>query len=109
MSTPLNGDILDGDIVWSLEKIIYLYYQMDTVIVTQELTMYMSLMNIYLYRKFVKNPRMLFCQLEISALTHHNDLLDFNKVFKEFIPSPETPVSTRSRSLKCNVRNSHVA
>ena len=43
---------------------------------------------------------MLFCQLIISALTRQKDLLDFGKVFIEFIPSSETPVSTRSRSPK---------
>ena len=59
-------------------------------------------MDTYLYRNFVKNLRMLFCQLKISALTHQNNLLDFGKVLKElkFIPSSETPVSTRSRSPK---------
>ena len=43
---------------------------------------------------------MLFCQLIISALTRQKDLLDFGKVFIEFIPSSETPVSTRSISQK---------
>ena len=43
---------------------------------------------------------MLFCQLIISALTRQKDLLDFGEVFIEFIPSSETPVSTRSRSPK---------
>ena len=57
MCTPLDGDILDGDIVWSLEILVYLYCQMDTVNVTLELTMKMSRK----YRRFVKNQRMLFC------------------------------------------------
>ena len=57
-------------------------------------------MDIYLNRKFVKNLRMLFCQLKTSDLTHHNDKLDFGKVFKEFIPSSKTPVSTQSMSPK---------
>ena len=39
-------------------------------------------------------------QLKISALTHRNDLFDFGKVLKEFIPSSEIHVSTRSRSPK---------
>ena len=52
MCTPL-----DGDIVWSLEILVYMYYQMDTIIVTLELTMNMSRE----YRRFVKNLRMLFC------------------------------------------------
>ena len=43
---------------------------------------------------------MLVCQLIIRALTRQKDLLDFGKVFIEFIPSSETPVSTRSRSPK---------
>ena len=46
-------------------------------------------MEIYLYRKKVKNLRMLFCQLTISALTHQKDLLDFGKVFIEFNPSSD--------------------
>ena len=58
------------------------------------------LMDIYLYRKLAKNLRMLFCQLIVSALTGQKDLLDFGEVFIEFIPSSETPVSTRSRSSK---------
>ena len=53
-------------------------------------------MDIYL----VKNLRMLFCQLIISALIYQKDLFDFGKVFVEFITSSETPVSTRSRSPK---------
>ena len=40
-----------------------------------------------------KNLRMLFCQLIISALTCQKDLLDFGKVFIDFIPSSETPES----------------
>ena len=33
-------------------------------------------------------------------MTRQNDLLDFDKVFIEFIASSETPVSTRSRTPK---------
>ena len=58
------------------------------------------MMDIYLYRKKVKNLRMLFCQLIISVLIRQSNLLDFGKAFKEFIPSSETPVSTQSRSPK---------
>ena len=53
-----------------------------------------------LIQKVSRKSRMLFCQLFISALTRHKDLLDFDKVFIEFIPSSETPVSTRSRLPK---------
>ena len=51
-----------------------------------------------LIQKISKDLRMLSCQLIISALTRQKDLLDFGKVFIEFIPTSETPVSTRSRS-----------
>ena len=57
-------------------------------------------MDIYLYSKFVKTLVMILCQLQISALTHRNDSIDFGRVFNEFIAYSETPVSTRSRSPK---------
>ena len=43
---------------------------------------------------------MLFCQLIIIVLTRQSNLLDFGKVFKEFIPSSETPVLTRQGRQK---------
>ena len=52
---------------------------------------------------------MLFCQLIISVLTRQSNLLDFDKAFKEFIPSPETPVSTQSRSPKLQGKIKHFA
>ena len=67
------------------------------------------MMDIYLYRKSIKNLRMLFCQLIISVLTPQSNLLDVGKVFKEFIPSSETPVSIRSRSSKIKRKIKHFA
>ena len=67
------------------------------------------MMDIYLYRKEIKNLRMLFCQLIISVLTRQSNLLDFGKAFKEFVPSSETPVSTRSRSPKIQRKIKHFA
>ena len=65
------------------------------------------MIDIYLYRKLIKNLRMLFCQLIFSVLTRLSNLLDFGKAFQEFIPSSETPVSTRSRSPKIQRKIKH--
>ena len=66
------------------------------------------MIDIYLYRKLITNLRMLFCQLIISVLTRQSNLLDFRKAFKEFIPSSETPVSTRSRLPKIERKIKHL-
>ena len=66
------------------------------------------MMDIYLNRKLITNLRMLFCQLIISVLTRQSNLLDFGKAFKEFIPSSETPVSTRSRLPKIQRKIKHL-
>ena len=54
-------------------------------------------------------PGCVFCHLIISVLTRQSNLFDFGKAFKEFIPSSETPVSTRSRSPKIQRKIKHFA
>ena len=61
-----------------------------------------------LIQRVCQKSKNAFCQFKISALTHRNDLLDFGKVFKEFIPSFETSVSTRSRLPKYQGKFCHL-
>ena len=67
------------------------------------------MIDIDLFRKNIKNFRMLFCHLIISVLTRQSNLFDFGKAFKEFIPSSEAPVSTRPRSPKIQRKIKHFA